>query len=51
MSKMLFLKHMSRYPKHIVTNIEIIVNKKVKLMLNLPMRKECTLTDGVILGK
>ena len=28
-----------------------IVNKKVKLMLNLPMRKKCTLTDGVILGK
>ena len=24
---------------------------KVKLMLNLPMRKKCTLTDGAILGK
>ena len=32
-------------------NIKIIVNKKVKLMLDLSMRKECTLTDDVILGK
>ena len=30
---------------------EIIVNKKVKLMLNLPIRKKCTLTDGVTLRK
>ena len=33
---------MSWYQKHIVKNSEIIVNKKVKLMLNLPMRKKCT---------
>ena len=33
--------------KHIVKNSETIVNKKVTLILNLPMRKKCTLIDGV----
>ena len=42
---------MSWYHKRIVQNVEIIINKKVKLMLNLPMRKKCTLTGDVILGK
>ena len=42
---------MNWYQKHIIKNSEIIVNKKPKLMLNSPMRKKCTLTDGVIPGK
>ena len=32
-------------------NSEFIVNKKVKLLLNLPMIKRCNLTDGVTLLK
>ena len=32
-------------------NSEIIVHKKVKPMLYLPMRKKCTLTGSVILVK
>ena len=43
---MLIQKHMSWYQKHIVKNSEIIINKKVKLMLNFPIGKKCTLTDG-----
>ena len=32
-------------------NLEIIINQKVKLMLNLPMRMKCTLTDSVTLER
>ena len=39
------------YQKHIIKNSEIIVNKSVKLMFNLRMRKRCILTDGVIIEK
>ena len=33
-------EHTSWYQKHTIKNLEIIINKKVKLMLNLPVRKK-----------
>ena len=36
---------------HIAKNLEININKKVKFMLDLPIRIKCILTDGVILER
>ena len=43
------LKAYELVPEAYRQKFRIITNKKIKLMLNLPMRNKCTLTDGVIL--